>query len=285
MQRFKRHIQFLLGLSVLALIIPPVKAETDPCTRVYSVAETIMLARQMGTIIPEVIKNTNALIAALPEKQAGLIEPVLRNVIIDAYRRQVVIYGGPSIAAEFGNSYALKCLEGKDDSFSKIIWDEPTKKAFGMWANVMSNDAETAKSEPSEKKALTEAFEKAEAEARALGDLEKQKTEAELALLNALAIEKSAANVIDSMTTRIKRAWRRPPVYKGGGEVLLRMSLGSNGELMDVTVVGGSGDIPLNQSAVDAVKRAAPFGEVKQFDAATFEEKFRSMTVKFRPEN
>ena len=37
----------------------PVKAETDPCSRVYSVAATIMLARQMGALLPEVIKKTN----------------------------------------------------------------------------------------------------------------------------------------------------------------------------------------------------------------------------------
>ena len=283
MQRFKRHIQFLLGLSVLALIIPPVKAETDPCTRVYSVAETIMLARQMGTIIPEVIKNTNALIAALPEKQAAVLEPALRRVIIDAYRQERRLFSGSSAVEDFGNAYTLRCLEGQEENFSKIVWNESTKKAFDMWMDNMVNKAESVKVED-KKQALNEVAKQDESETRSLEKLNK-KEESDLALLNALAIEKAAANVLNAMTTKITRAWRRPPVYKGGGEVLLRMSLGSNGELMDVTVVGGSGDIPLNQSAVDAVKRAAPFGEVKQFDAATFEEKFRSMTVKFRPEN
>ena len=33
----------------------------------------------------------------------------------------------------------------------------------------------------------------------------------------------------------------------------------------------------LTGQPLTAVKRAAPFGEVKQFDAATFEEKFRSI--------
>ena len=280
MQWLSKH---LIATFIVLAISLPLKAETDPCTRAYSVAATIMLARQMGTLIPEVIKNTNALTAALPEKQAGVIEPVLRNLIIDAYQREVVIFGGPSIAEEFGNFYALKCLKGEEDSFSKIMWDEPTRKAFGMWANVMGNKLEST-TDKGNKKRLDEAFKQAEAEARALEDLEKQKEEAELALLNALATEKAAANVIDAMTTKITRAWRKPPGYKGGVEVLLRMSLASNGELVDVTVVGGSGNVSFNRSAVNAVKRAAPFDEVKQFDAATFEEKFRSITVKFRPE-
>lgn len=127
-----------------------------------------------------------------------------------------------------------------------------------------------------ETKAFEEAFTKAEEEAKAL--------EAELAFLNALAIEKSAAKVIDAMTTRITRSWKRPPNYKGGVETLLRISLASNGELIDTTVIGGSGDTLFNRSAIDAVKRAAPFDEVKQFDEETFEDKFRSITVKFRPE-
>ena len=65
---------------------------------------------------------------------------------------------------------------------------------------------------------------------------------------------------------------------------MLRISLASNGELIDTTVIGGSGDTLFNRSAIDAVKRAAPFDEVKQFDEETFEDKFRSITVKFRPE-
>ena len=275
----------LIATFTALTISLPLKAETDPCTRAYSVAETIMLARQMGTIIPEVIKNTNALVAALPEKQAGVIEPVLRNVIIDAYQREVVIFGGPSIAVEFGNSYALKCLEGKEDSFSKIIWDESTRKAFGMWANVMSNDAETAKSERSEKKALTEAFEKAEAEARALEDQYQKVQEAELSVLNALAERKVVARTLDNMTSRITTAWRRPVGFKGGLEVYIRISLKTDGEIEDLRVVRTSGDVLFDRSAITAVKRAAPFDEVKQFDKATFEEKFRSLTVKFRPED
>ena len=282
MQWLSKH---LIATFIVLAISLPLKAETDPCTRAYSVAATIMLARQMGTLIPEVIKNTNALTAALPEKQAGVIEPVLRNLIIDAYQREVVIFGGPSIAEEFGNFYALKCLKGEEDSFSKIMWDEPTRKAFGMWANVMSNDAETAKSERSEKKALTEAFEKAEAEARALEDQYQEVQEAELSVLNAIAERKVVARTLDDMTTRITTAWRRPVGFKGGLQVYLRMSLASNGELVDVRIVKTSGDVLFDRSAVTAVKRAAPFDEVTQFDEAMFEEKFRSLTVKFRPED
>jgi len=131
---------------------------------------------------------------------------------------------------------------------------------------------------------LKEAFKQAEAEAKALEERRK-KDEAGRAVLFALGTEKAAANVLDKMTTRITRVWRRPVAFKGGLEVYLRMSLASNGELVDVRVVKTSGDVLFDRSAVTAVKRAAPFDEVKQFDAATFEEKFRSLTMKFRPED
>ena len=72
--------------------------------------------------------------------------------------------------------------------------------------------------------------------------------------------------------------------FRGGLEVYLRMSLASNGELVDVRVVRSSGDVLFDRSAVTAVQRSAPFDEVKRFDAATFEEKFRTLTVKFRPD-
>ena len=63
---------------------------------------------------------------------------------------------------------------------------------------------------------------RAEAEARALEDLEKQKEEAELAVLNALATEKAAANVLDAMTTTDHSRLASKPVRvtKGGLEVL-----------------------------------------------------------------
>ena len=151
-------------------------------------------------------------------------------------------------------------------------------------ATDLDKKAALEKERETKEKALEKAFKQAEAEARALEEI-KKKEEAELAVLNALASERAAANVLDAMTTRITRAWRRPVAFVGGLEVYLRMALASNGELVDVRVVKSSGDVLFDRSALTAVKRAAPFNEVEQFDAATFEEKFRSLTVKFRPED
>ena len=187
-------------------------------------------------------------------------------------------------------------LKKAEEAKQKAVEEAKAKAAAEAKAKAAAEADQKAKAEALKKqaaleaerqqkeKALEEAFKQAEAEARALEEL-KKKEEAELAVLNALASEKAAANVLDAMTTRITRAWRRPVAFKGGLEVYLRMSLASNGELVDVRVVKTSGDVLFDRSALTAVQRAAPFDEVKQFDAATFEEKFRSLTVKFRPED
>jgi TonB family protein len=134
----------------------------------------------------------------------------------------------------------------------------------------------------SKEKELAKAFRQAEAKAKASDN---RKTEAELALLDALASERATANVLDSMTTRITRAWRRPVAYNGGLEVYLRIALASNGELIDTQIIRPSGNTTFDRSAITAVRRAAPFNEVANFDAKIFEEKFRSLTIKFRPED
>jgi TonB family protein len=112
-----------------------------------------------------------------------------------------------------------------------------------------------------------------------------QHAELRLELLDALASEKEIANALDAMTTRITRAWRRPSGFQGGLEAFLRMSLASDGQLMDVRIIRTSGDALFDRSALSACEKAAPFDEVKSFNDATFENQFRSLTVKFRPED
>ena len=153
----------------------------------------------------------------------------------------------------------------------RVVLDEPMLSSQGV------------KNRKDQEKALEEAFKQAEAEARALEELKKNE-DAELALLNRLASEKAVSNVLDAMDSRITRSWRRPVGFKGGLEVYLQVGLASNGELVDVRIANSSGDALFDRSALTAVKRAAPFGEVTQFDTTIFEEKFKSLTVRFFPE-
>ena len=276
MQTFKRYLQFPLCLAFLPLSVSLAKAQTDPCSRVYSIAASVMSARQYSVLLPEVLEKTNAFINALDQKQRPDLNNAVREMIVSAYKVKLGVFPSDSAIEEFANSYALKCIEGKDDQFANIDWNQRTVDAVANWTDSLESAKRTTK--------LEDAFERAEAEARALEQLQK-KEQAERAVIDALAEERIGWNALDQMTTRITQAWRRPVGFKGGLEVYLRISLASNGELVDVRIVKTSGDVLFDRSAVTAVKRAAPFDEVKQFDEATFEEKFRSLTVKFRPEN
>jgi TonB family protein len=143
---------------------------------------------------------------------------------------------------------------------------------------------EVARRERAKQKVIDDAFRQAEIEAKAKADAQSKEDNA-VALLNALASEKAAANVLDAMKTRIAQAWRRPDSFQSGMEVLLRMSIAPNGALAGVTVIKSSGDALFDGAATAAIQKAAPFNEVTQFSASTFEEKFRTVTVIFRPED
>ena len=152
------------------------------------------------------------------------------------------------------------------------------------YERISGDTFEKAKADVQRREKLAEEKRRAELEAKRVQEDLKAKSEAEeLAVLDALASELAKSNVLDAMTTRISRSWRRPVSFRSGLEVYMQMSLASNGELLDVRIVQSSGDVSFDQSSLSAVKRAAPFYEVKQFDSRTFEEKFRTLTVKFRP--
>ena len=130
---------------------------------------------------------------------------------------------------------------------------------------------------------LEQAFIDAEREAKALEKIRNQ-SEAELTVLERLAAEKAMVSVLDAMTTRITRSWVRPPNARTGLEAYFRLALSTNGEIEDVRIVRSSGDKVFDKSALAAAKRAAPFKETLQFSPRVFEEKFRTLTVLFRPD-
>ena len=133
--------------------------------------------------------------------------------------------------------------------------------------------------------AVQAALENAEIQARQFKDLESREKAELSAVLRGLSQEKAATIILDSMGKRIKQFWSRPSSDYSGLEAYIRMSLERSGELADVRIVQSSGDVLFDQSVVRAVQRAAPFDEVKHIDARTFDDKFRKITVQFRPED
>lgn len=107
----------------------------------------------------------------------------------------------------------------------------------------------------------------------------------EEAVFKAFMETKASYEILDAMTTRITKSWKRPYSYQGGLEVYLRMTLEPNGELKNVRIVRASGNDAFDRSALSAVKDASPFNEIVGVDDEIFKEKYQSLTVKFRPED
>ena len=112
---------------------------------------------------------------------------------------------------------------------------------------------------------------------------EQKELEAVKLLAEALEAEKWKHDILDQITTRITDAWKRPPVFSNGMEVFLRFDLKPNGEVISVRVIRSSGAEAFDQSAIRAVKTAAPFTEISELDELIFEESFESLTIKFSP--
>ena len=91
--------------------------------------------------------------------------------------------------------------------------------------------------------------------------------------------------VVDALVTRITQSWRRPGSSKKGLKAIVNLSLASNGQLLDVQISQSSGDVLYDRSVETAVRRAAPFEEVRILDSSTFEDKFQRLVIRFRPEN
>ena len=97
------------------------------------------------------------------------------------------------------------------------------------------------------------------------------------------AIQDLAQVYIENIYLDLVANWSRPPSARNNMSTIILVELFPNGELNSAGVVESSGNEAFDRSALNAVKRAAPF-TVPQ-DLALFEERFRSFTLNFRPED
>ena len=83
----------------------------------------------------------------------------------------------------------------------------------------------------------------------------------------------------------VVRYWSRPPSARNGMEVLLTLQLIPTGEVVSVAIVKSSGNTAFDNSAVNAVKKAEQFPELKGLPPREFEKSFRRFSLLFRPED
>ena len=91
------------------------------------------------------------------------------------------------------------------------------------------------------------------------------------------------ADFIEQIRARVSSLWRYPPSVRPDQEVEVRIQLVPTGEVIQVQVSRSSGSAALDRSVEQAVMRASPLPVPD--DIRLFEQRFRNLTLKFRPEN
>jgi len=97
--------------------------------------------------------------------------------------------------------------------------------------------------------------------------------------------EEMANSYIALITDAIQNNWNRPPSARNGMEAELALRLMPTGEVLNVTVIKSSGNGAFDRSAENAVRRAGQFPELQNLPTAIFEQYFRKLRLKFRPED
>lgn len=154
-------------------------------------------------------------------------------------------------------------------------------------------DADAKKKKQAEKERLKKeqlAKEKAEQEKQKKLQEERQKEldealkeEEALLLEEEYAIE--AQSYVALIADRIEQKWSRPPSARKGMLCKLRLQLVPTGRVVNVNIIQSSGNDAFDRSAVQAVKRAESFPEIKEMSLELFEREFRQFTMTFSPED
>lgn len=94
-----------------------------------------------------------------------------------------------------------------------------------------------------------------------------------------------ANSYIALITKVIQNNWSRPPSARNSMEAELALQLVPTGEVVSVRVVNGSGNAAFDRSAEKAVLRAGRFPELQQLPPRVFEQYFRRLNLRFKPED
>lgn len=120
------------------------------------------------------------------------------------------------------------------------------------------------------------AFEQADAEIRRQEEAAKKAEQAERA-------SQLTAEFQDIIRAQVAAAWRYPPNVTPDMEVEVRLMMVPTGEVISATVTKSSGHQALDRSVEQAIMKASPLSVPD--DIRVFEKSFRTLTMKFRPEN
>jgi colicin import membrane protein len=138
----------------------------------------------------------------------------------------------------------------------------------------------------SKRQAARQAEAKARQEAAAASA--RQQAEADAAAASAAAAAAAnrrageEARAISAITAKIQGRWQRPMGSSQGLSCLIQIRMVPSGDVISAQVIEGSGNIAFDRSAEAAVQAASPLPVPS--DPALFEQGFRTLNLRFRPE-
>ncbi|ARN75086.1 energy transducer TonB [Oceanicoccus sagamiensis] len=177
----------------------------------------------------------------------------------------------------------------KDDSQAKKKAAEQKKKAE------QQRQQEQAKLKKQQQQKALEAERLKQQEIEQVAEQERLQRQSEQELADAIAQENAqqqylndselANSYIALITDRIQRNWDRPPSARNSMEAELVLRMVPTGEVVSVDIVRSSGNSAFDRSAETAVLKAERFPEVQKLPARVFEQYFRRLRLKFKPED
>ena len=109
--------------------------------------------------------------------------------------------------------------------------------------------------------------------------------QAEDILLEQASDQQVTQSYIALIAGAIEDNWSRPPSARNDMEAELVIGLIPTGEVVSVTVARSSGLPAFDRAAVMAVQKAGKFPELQQLPGRLFNRNFRSLRLKFKPED
>lgn len=156
-------------------------------------------------------------------------------------------------------------------------------------AEKKAKDAEIARQK--EEQAKREAEAKQQAREDLLENLNREReqltAEREEAALTqqAEADEELIQSVNALIQQRVEENWSRPLSARNNMKAVLQIQLVPTGEVINVSIAESSGSASFDRSAIQAVKKARNFPEIKNMPSRVFESEYRSFKLSFNPQD
>lgn len=150
-----------------------------------------------------------------------------------------------------------------------------------------SRDREREQARENERLALERAREAEEArQATALREAEAQRqAQAQRQAEQAAADDQNVNAYMTIIRDALASNWSVPPSARNGMLVVLELKLVPTGEIVDYYIGLSSGDDAFDRSALQAIGRVQRFPELQDMPNRLFETQFRTLTIRFRPED